>query len=99
MQRRVADARYYDRYAEIAKSEDLRAELGFVDGVAAIAMFRPASSSVPAYFALLEWKDGRVSRIRDFRYVSYIASDAQFSPLNAIKRHFGRMKTSERRLE
>lgn len=79
VKRRAADARYYDRYAEVLKSEDIRAEMGFVDGVAAIAMFRPASSSVPAYFVLLEWEDGRISRIRDFRYVSYIARDARFS--------------------
>jgi RNA polymerase sigma-70 factor (ECF subfamily) len=80
VQRRVADAGYFDRYAEILKTEDIRAEAGFVDGVPAIAMFRPSSSSVPAYFALLEWTGGRISLIRDFRYVTYIASDARFSP-------------------
>lgn len=80
VQRRVADAGYFDRYAEILKTEDIRAEAGFVDGVPAIAMFRPSSSSVPAYFALLEWTGGRISLIRDFRYVTYIASDALFRP-------------------
>jgi RNA polymerase sigma-70 factor (ECF subfamily) len=80
VQRRVADAGYFDRYAEILKTEDIRAEAGFVDGVPAIAMFRPSSSSEPAYFALLEWTGGRISLIRDFRYVTYIASDARFSP-------------------
>lgn len=81
VQRRVADARYYDRYAEITKSEEIRAEAGFIDGLPAIAMFRPASSSKPAYFVLLEWTNGRISRIRDFRYVEYIADDARFSPV------------------
>lgn len=80
VKRRVADARYYDRYAEIAQTEDIRAQAGFVDGIPAIAMFRPASSSEPAYFVLLEWNEGRIARIRDFRYVSYIADDAAFSP-------------------
>ena len=80
VQRRVADAGYFDRYAEILKTEDIRAEAGFVDGVPAIAMYRPSSSSVPAYFALLEWTGGRISLIRDFRYVTYIASDARFKP-------------------
>ena len=84
VQRRVADARYYDRYAEITQTEDIRAETGFVDGVPVIAMFRPASSSQPAYFVLLEWKNGRVSRIRDFRYVRYIAGDARFSPAGPL---------------
>jgi RNA polymerase sigma-70 factor (ECF subfamily) len=77
-QRRVADAGYYDRYADIIKTEDIRAQAGFVDGVPAIAMFRPASSRVPAYFILLESNEGRVSCIRDFRYVEYIAAEAIF---------------------
>jgi RNA polymerase sigma-70 factor (ECF subfamily) len=78
VKRRVADAGYYDRYAEIVKEEDVRAEVGFVDGVSAIAIFRPSSSAVPAYFMLLESSDGLVSLIRDFRYVPYIAADARF---------------------
>lgn len=79
IQHRVKDAGYYDRYARYLKTEDIRAEAGFVDGVPAIAMFSPPSSATPAYFILLEWDNGRVSLIRDFRYVPYIATDAQFS--------------------
>jgi RNA polymerase sigma factor (sigma-70 family) len=78
-QRRVEDARYYDRYAELLKTEDIRAEVGFVDGVPAIAMFSPPSSTSPAYFVLLESIGGRISLIRDFRYIPYIAADARFS--------------------
>ena len=80
VQRRVRDAGYFDRYAEILKSENIRAALGLVDGMPAIAMFDPASNSQPAYFVLLDWENGRIDRIRDFRYVSYIAGDAHFSP-------------------
>ncbi len=78
VQRRVKDAGYFDRYAEILKSEDIHAVLGFADGFATIAMFRSASSNEPAYFVLLEWEDGRISRIRDYRYVDYIADGAHF---------------------
>lgn len=78
-QRKVADAGYYDRYAEIIASEDLRAEAGVVDGVPAVAIFNPASAILPAYFILLESSDGKISRIRDFRYIGYIANDARFS--------------------
>ena len=53
------EAGYYDRYAEIIKVEDLRAEVGSVDGVPAIAVFRMPSSAVPAYFILLESEGGR----------------------------------------
>jgi RNA polymerase sigma factor (sigma-70 family) len=84
LQRRAKDAGYYDRYAEYIKTEDIRAVAGFVDGVPAIAMFQPPSSTVPAYFIVLESSRGRVSFIRDFRYVPYIARDAQFSaPLDS----------------
>jgi len=79
VQQGAVDAAYYDRYAQITKTEDIRAEAGFVDGVPAIAMFRPASSSEPAYFLLLESSSGRISLIRDFRYVPYIAVDARFA--------------------
>jgi len=81
VQRRVVDARYFDRYAKVLETEEIRAQAGYVDGVAAIAMFRPPSSELPAYFVLLESEGDRISRIRDFRYVEYIAGDARFVPL------------------
>jgi len=80
LKHRAVDAGYYDRYAEIVRNEDMRAEAGYVDGVPAIAIFRPPSSAAPAYFMLLESSDGLVSLVRDFRYVPYIAADARFSP-------------------
>jgi RNA polymerase sigma-70 factor, ECF subfamily len=80
MQQRMADAGYCDRYAKYLETEEIRAEAGFVDGVAAIAMFTPASSHRPAYFVLLETDAGRISVIRDFRYVPYIAKDARYLP-------------------
>lgn len=80
MRHRAISAGYYDRYAQILKTEEIRAEAGFVDGVPVIAMFRPASSRAPAYFIVLASSGGRVSLIRDFRYIPYIASDARFTP-------------------
>ena len=77
---RMADAGYCNQYAKYLETETIRAEAGFVDGVAAIAMFAPASSAQPAYFVILEVDGDRVARIRDFRYVAYIARDAHFSP-------------------
>jgi RNA polymerase sigma-70 factor, ECF subfamily len=71
-------AQYFTRYCEIAPREDLRLEAGWVDGVPAIAVFRPASSSAPAYFVRIDWHDDRVAQVRDFRYVPYIAGDATF---------------------
>ena len=40
-----------------------------------------AGAPKPAYFILLELADGRVSSIRDFRYVPYIATEAEFESL------------------
>jgi len=78
IQRRALDAGYYDRYAEITQTEDLRAELGVVDGLPAIAVFRPADAPTPAYFMIIEVDGGAVARVRDFRYIPYIARDASF---------------------
>jgi RNA polymerase sigma-70 factor (ECF subfamily) len=72
-------AQYLTQYGDIAPREVLRAEAGWVDGVPALAVFRPASSS-PAYFIRLAWSGGQLSLIRDFRYVAYIAGDATFTP-------------------
>jgi RNA polymerase sigma-70 factor (ECF subfamily) len=80
VQQRMADAGYVGRYAKYLETEEIRAVAGFVDGVAAVAMFSPASSPEPAYFVLLEMEGGSVSLVRDFRYVTYIARDARFSP-------------------
>jgi RNA polymerase sigma factor (sigma-70 family) len=78
--RGAAAAEYYTRYEEIAPIEDLRAEVGTVDGEAVIAVFRPARSAAPAYFILPEWDRGRIAKIRDFRYVPYIGSEGRYSP-------------------
>lgn len=40
-----------------------------------------AGASEPAYFVLLEFEAGRVSSIRDFRYVPYIVAEAEFELL------------------
>jgi len=80
-QRRGASAaEYYSRYAVVAPQEDLHAEVGSVDGVAVIAVFRPAASKAPSYFVLLEWDGGKLALIRDFRHVPYIAEGARYTP-------------------
>jgi RNA polymerase sigma-70 factor, ECF subfamily len=81
---RAVDAGYYDRYAAYTKTEDLRAEAGFVEGVPVIAIFSPPSSREPAYFVLLEVSGGRISLIRDFRYIPYIAVDARYSAFSGV---------------
>ena len=81
---RAVDAGYYDRYAAYTKTDDLRAEAGLVDGVPVIAIFSSPSSLEPAYFVLLEVSAGRISLIRDFRYIPYITVDARFAAFGGV---------------
>jgi RNA polymerase sigma-70 factor (ECF subfamily) len=74
-------AEYYVRYEEIAPLEQLRAEVGSVDGRPVIALFRHGATTVPAYFVLIEWDGEKVALIRDFRYVPYITDGARYTPL------------------
>jgi RNA polymerase sigma-70 factor, ECF subfamily len=78
---RAVDAGYYDRYAAYTKTEDLRAEAGLVGGVPVIAIFNSPTNRDPAYFVLLEISAGRISLIRDFRYIPYIRLDARYTAL------------------
>lgn len=49
---------------------------GWVDGRELIVVFRAAGDARPAYFIELELLGGRVTTIRDFRYVPYILAEA-----------------------
>ena len=40
---------------------------------------RAAAGAPPRYFVELDWRDGQVVSIRDFRYVPYIAQDGAFT--------------------
>jgi len=71
-------ASYYSQYERIASAEGLHVEVGLADGVPALAFFRLGSTR-PAYFVRVQWEEGRVQHIRDFRYVPYIADGAGFS--------------------
>jgi RNA polymerase sigma-70 factor (ECF subfamily) len=64
---------YFDRY-KAANNCLLR--LGTVEGQPALLAYDLSESSPdPAYFILLDWKEDRVARIRDYRYVRYVMRD------------------------
>ncbi|HVT09113.1 MAG TPA: sigma-70 family RNA polymerase sigma factor [Polyangia bacterium] len=68
---------YFTRYAELP---DFRVVPGLLDdpatgGRPALALHEPRSSAQPRAFVLLDWQGDRVARIRDFRYVPYIADE------------------------
>ena len=71
---------YFHNYAH---SSDWRFALGLVEGrLAALACNPDDPMARPLYFVLLEWEDGRLLTIRDFRHARYVADDAEFTLLD-----------------
>lgn len=70
---------YFHRYAQ---ERDLVFRSGTCEGRSAIGVFRVADGAPEtlAYIILVESEDGRVSSIRDFRYVPYLARELAFVP-------------------
>jgi RNA polymerase sigma-70 factor, ECF subfamily len=64
---------YFGRY----EKEDVALRVVRLEGQLAFAAY-VAGAERPAYFILLEFDNGRVTSIRDFRYVPYIATEAEF---------------------
>lgn len=65
---------YFARYE--AQAVDLRVVR--LEGQLALAAY-PNGATRAEYFILLGWESGRVTSIRDFRYVAYIAAEALFA--------------------
>jgi len=49
----------------------------WLEGREVIAVFEDRVDPKPSYLMWLEWRDGRISFIRDYRYVRYVAADAE----------------------
>lgn len=64
---------YFGRYAK----EAVTLRLVELEGKLALAAFE-GSGATPSYFILLDWEDGVVKAIRDYRYVTYIAREAEY---------------------
>jgi RNA polymerase sigma factor (sigma-70 family) len=71
---------YFSRY----EKENVALRVVRLEGRLACAAY-VAGAERPAYFILLEFADDRVTSIRDFRYVSYIAAEAEFETLAAAE--------------
>jgi RNA polymerase sigma-70 factor (ECF subfamily) len=67
---------YFGRY----EKEAVRLAVARLEDRLALAAFE-GDADRPSYFILLDWADGRVAAIRDFRYVRYIATDADYELL------------------
>ncbi len=64
---------YFDRY----EKGNVALRVVRLEGRLALAAYAPGHEA-PAYFILLEFEEDRVTSIRDFRYVAYIAAEADF---------------------
>lgn len=64
---------YFARY----EKEDVSLSVVTLEGQLVLAA-TVANASKPSYFILIDWLEGRVNAIRDFRYVPYIANEAEF---------------------
>ena len=43
------------------------------------AVFEDRADTKPSYIMWLEWRDGRISFIHDYRYVRYVTTDAELT--------------------
>jgi RNA polymerase sigma-70 factor (ECF subfamily) len=66
---------YFGRY----EKEAVQLSVVRLEGELALAA-HVAGGTTPAYFILLSWDGGQIQLIRDFRYVSYIADEAEYEP-------------------
>jgi RNA polymerase sigma factor (sigma-70 family) len=51
----------------------------WLEGREVIAVFEDRADPKPSYIMWLEWRDGRISFIRDYRYVRYVTADAELT--------------------
>ena len=60
-----------------AKFEGVWLAPAWVEGREVIAVFEDGKAAKPSYFMWLEWRDDRISFIRDYRYARYVVRDAE----------------------
>jgi hypothetical protein len=62
-----------------AKVDGLWLAPAWLGGREVIAVFEDRANSKPSYMMWLEWRDGRISFIRDYKYVRYVVADAELT--------------------
>ena len=78
-QRKAAGRRAVGSYfANYARTNGWRVAAGWFDSREAMAVWTDADAEAPGYVVALDWRDGRVAAIRDFRYARYVMIDGRF---------------------
>jgi RNA polymerase sigma-70 factor (ECF subfamily) len=62
-----------------AKFEGVWLAPAWLEGREVIAVFADRADPKPSYMMWLEWRDGRISFIHDYRYVGYVVADAELA--------------------
>jgi RNA polymerase sigma factor (sigma-70 family) len=60
-----------------SRSDPVRLVPAWLDGHEVIAVFEDAQPAKPSYLMWLEWRDGLISFIRDYKHVRYVINDAE----------------------
>jgi RNA polymerase sigma factor (sigma-70 family) len=60
-----------------SRSAPVRLAPAWLNGREVIAVYEEAAAAKPSYLIWLEWTDGRISFIRDYKYVRYVIDDAE----------------------
>jgi hypothetical protein len=68
-----------------AKIDGVSLAPAWLEGREVIAVFEDPADPKPSYVMWLEWRDGRISFIRDYRYVRYVTADAELTLAPEIK--------------
>jgi RNA polymerase sigma-70 factor (ECF subfamily) len=69
-------SRYFGNYSKV---DDFHLVPGLLEGRPAILVFDPNEPGAgPKYFMLLQWSDGKIADIRDFRHAPYVIDGAEY---------------------
>jgi len=60
-----------------SRSDPVRLVPAWLEGREVIAVYDGFQAAKPSYLMWLEWKDGRITFIRDYKYVRYVIDDAE----------------------
>ena len=73
----------------LAKIDGVSLAPPWLDGREVVAVFEDRADLKPNYIMWLEWRDGQISFLRDYRYVRYVAADAELTLASPSKRADG----------
>jgi hypothetical protein len=66
-------------FTSYAKIDGLWLAPAWLEDREVIAVFENGANAEPSYMMWLEWREGRISFIRDYRYVRYVIDDVQLA--------------------